>query len=81
MKPKKDGKRSVTYAKLLFPLCKKCAEEANQHEREHTDDERSFIGTWTMDEVNLSISKGYRVIKVYEVWHFDEKVTIYLDVM
>ena len=25
-----------------------------------------------MDEVNKTIEKGYKVIRIYEVWHFDE---------
>ena len=60
------------YEKLVFPLCKVCAETMNQNECKHTDDERSFIGTWTTDEVNKSLEKGYKVLKTYEVWHFDK---------
>ena len=30
------------------------------------------MGTWTTDEVNKATSKGYQVVKVYEVWHFDK---------
>ena len=44
----------------------------NQNECEHTDDERPFIGTWTTDEVNKAIEKGYKVLRTYEVWHFDK---------
>ena len=65
--------KAVGYNKLIITLCKKCAEEGRQNECKHTDDERSFIGTWTTDEVKVAISKGYRAVKVYEVWHFDEK--------
>ena len=60
------------YEKLVFPLCKVCAETMNQNECKHTDDERSFIGTWTTDEVNKALDKGYKVLKTYEVWHFDK---------
>ena len=38
----------------------------------NTDNERSFIGTWTTDEVNTAIKKGYKVLRTYEVWHFDK---------
>ena len=48
-----------------------CAETRNQNECKHTDDERSFIGTWTTDEVNKAIKKGYKVIRTYEVLQFD----------
>ena len=60
------------YDKLIFTLCKTCAETRNQNKCEHSDNERSFIGTWTMDEVNGAIEKGYKVIRTYEVWHFDK---------
>ena len=60
------------YDKLIFTLCKTCAETRNQNKCEHSDNERSFIGTWTTDEVNLAIDKGYKVLRTYEVWHFDK---------
>ena len=44
----------------------------NQNKCEHSDDERSFIGTWTTDEVNKALEKGYKVLETYEVWHFDK---------
>ena len=34
--------------------------------------ERDFIGTWTKDEENKAISTGYKILKVYEVWHCDK---------
>ena len=61
-----------SYEKLIFTLCKACAETRNQNECKHTDDERSFICTWTTDEINNAIQKGYKVIRTYEVWHFDK---------
>ena len=69
-----EGKKnkSIAYEKLIFTLCKACAEKTHQNECEHTDDERSFIGTWTTDEVNKAIKKGYKVLRTYEVWHFDK---------
>ena len=54
-------------------MCKTCAETGNQNKCNHTDAKRSFIGTWTTDEVNKALEKGYKVIKAYEVWHFDKK--------
>ena len=68
-------KKSIVYEKLIFTLCKACAEKADQNECEHTDDERSFIGTWTTDEINKAIEKGekrYKVLRTYKVWHFDK---------
>ena len=59
-----------SYEKLVLTLCKTCAEARNQNECKHTDAERSFIGTWTIDEVNKAIDKGYKVLRTYEVRHF-----------
>ena len=59
-----------SYEKLVFTLCKTCAETRNQNKCAHSDNERSFIGTWTTDEVRKAIEKGYKLLKIYEVWHF-----------
>ena len=40
-----------SYEKLVFTLCKVCAETRNQNKCEHSDDERSCTGTWTTEEV------------------------------
>ena len=61
-----------SYEKLVFTLCKACAESRNQNKFEHSDSKRTFVGTWTSDEVNKAIEKGYKVIRTYEVWHFDK---------
>ena len=58
--------------KLLFPLCFTCAKNKIQ-KCNHSNNEREFIGTWTTDEVNKAIEKGYHIEKIYEVWHFENK--------
>ena len=58
--------------KLMFPLCISCAETKQQEKCQHSENERSFIGTWTSDEVNKALEKGYKIIKIYEVWHFEK---------
>ena len=62
--------KTDSYEKLIFTLCKRCAEKMEQNECNHTDNERAFIGTWTTDEVSKAVDKGYKVLEVYEVWHF-----------
>ena len=59
--------------KLLFPLCKTCAVSKNQKKCTHSDDERSFIGTWCTNELNVAIQKGYKIQKIYEVWNFKKR--------
>ena len=60
-----------SYEKLVFTLCKVCAGIRNQNKCRHSDNKRSFIGTWTTDGINKALEKGYKVIRTYEVWHFD----------
>ncbi|XP_052762307.1 uncharacterized protein LOC128204947 [Mya arenaria] len=57
--------------KLLFSLCRTCADQYQQSPCQHTDNERAFLGTWVTDEVKLAISQGYKIVKIYEIWHFE----------
>ena len=63
--------------KLLFPLCVKCVED--QQERPwfektnlcpHTDEERTMTGVWCTPELLKAVEKGYKILKIHEVWHF-----------
>lgn len=63
--------------KLTFPLCQKCVERElpkplteRSHHCTHTQEERCLIGTWPSPELQEAINQGYRIQKVYEVWHF-----------
>jgi hypothetical protein len=58
--------------KLLFPLCRSCAENTQQEACCHNDDERAIHGTWFSEEVKLALEKGYRLIQMHAVWHFDK---------
>jgi hypothetical protein len=58
--------------KLLFYLCRTCAETNKQSACTHTNEERSFTGTWVTDEVKEAVQKGYQITKIYEIWHFDQ---------
>ncbi|GFQ82228.1 uncharacterized protein TNCT_105281 [Trichonephila clavata] len=49
--------------KLMFPLCRTCAETLNQNICSHTDEERSITGTWVTEEVKKAREKGYKIIK------------------
>ena len=42
----------------------------------HSDGERALMGTWVTVELQKALDKGYRLEKIYEVWHFDE-VAVY----
>ena len=47
--------------KLLFPLCRTCAEERRQDFCDHSDGERSLTGEWVSTELDKALEMGYRV--------------------
>ena len=56
--------------KLFFPLCKQCVMD-NSSECRHSKEERSFWGTFTTIEVEKALEKGYKIVEIHEVWHFE----------
>ncbi|KAG5871158.1 hypothetical protein JTB14_020192 [Gonioctena quinquepunctata] len=57
--------------KLMFVLCRVCGQNLNYDDCTHSDEERSLIGTWTVEEVLKAIDKGYEVLEKYEIWAYD----------
>lgn len=46
-------------------------EDLNDKQCNHENqDDRSFIGTWVSDEIKMALKKNYKIIKVYEIWHY-----------
>ena len=62
--------------KLMFVLCKRCAELGNQGKCTHSDNSRALTGTWVSVELQAAVRKGYRILKFYEAWQYDE-TTVY----
>ena len=56
----------------MFPLCKTCVDTKNKNPCTHTDQERAIRGTWCHVEVMKAIEKGYEVLTIHEVWHWEE---------
>ena len=57
--------------KLLFPLCAKCAHSSQQEMCIHSDSERCLEGTWVSLEINTAIENGYKIDKIFEIWHWN----------
>jgi len=57
--------------KLMFVLCRTCAEKANQTRpcRHHAED-RALVGVWTTPELQKAVALGYKILDVYEIWHY-----------
>ena len=58
-------------SKLKFALCKTCAEKENKTPCKCSDAERAFIGSWCTPEIIKAMEKGYKILKIYEVYHWD----------
>ena len=56
---------------LVFSLCFTCTKE-KQKNCNHSENERAFTGTWTTVEIQEAVKQGYKVIKIYEVLHYEE---------
>jgi hypothetical protein len=57
--------------KLIFGLCQTCISMHNFKYCSHSDDERMFHGTWFSEELKLAVSKGYQILKIHQVYHFN----------
>ena len=62
-----------TQGKLMFALCKACADTCNHTPCTHSDAERAIQGTWCTVELEKALEKGYRLLHIHEVWHFPQK--------
>ena len=68
--------------KLTFPLCMACVREEQAKplfERSarctHTDEQRQIQGTWCTPELQEARARGYKLIRLHEVWHFPKSKT------
>ena len=59
--------------KLMFPLCKTCADTTNKAVCTHTESERAILGTWCHVELLKALEKGYQILRLHEVWHFPKQ--------
>lgn len=57
--------------RLVFPLCFLCTIKLNVNKCDHSDKERSMVGTWVIAEVLKAISNNYKIITIYEIWCFE----------
>lgn len=62
--------------KLLFALCRKCAEERSPEIKcLHTSEERALTGTWFINEVKKALEMGYKLEQVHGIYHFEDSST------
>lgn len=65
------------FKKLVYTNCSKCAEECNfQFDScQHSEWERAITGIYTTHELFPALDAGYKVLKVYELWHYTNWTT------
>jgi hypothetical protein len=58
--------------RLMFPLCARCCENLQQTKCQCTDEQRGLLGVWTVVEVREAVELGYKIMKIFEVYHYPE---------
>ncbi len=58
--------------KLLFVLCYTCGRNLNRQTCNHSNSERAIEGTWVTEEVKHAVKKGYIILKIFSIWHFND---------
>jgi hypothetical protein len=60
-----------TKGKLMFPLCRTCAETLSKDLCRHEHPaQRQLTGTWCAPELHLAVQKGYQIVAVHEVYQY-----------
>src|SRR5688572_16308025 len=56
--------------KLLFPLCRTCADLRQSEPCHHSEEERQLEGTYTTVEIRKAMEMGYRLKEIHQVYNF-----------
>jgi len=54
--------------------CQNCYDKRNA-DCVHADSERAITGLWTTAENEKALEKGYKIVRIYDVWHFEQSST------
>ena len=65
-----------TKTKLLFALCRTCAETMNTEPCTCTSKERSWMATVHTNELQLALKHGYQLHRVIEILHYPPERTV-----
>ena len=57
--------------KLLFPLCRTCADTLPENDCQCTDSDRTIHGTYCTPELEKAVQMGYIITCIHEVYHWD----------
>ena len=62
--------------KLMFPLCRTCAEAESNKRCTCTDEERMLYHTWCTFELEVALNAGYMLVEIFEVLHWENSSAI-----
>lgn len=62
--------------KLVFTLCRVCAENKQTTLCNHTERQRALTGCWVSFELQKAKQIGYKILQIHEAWHYS-KTTVY----
>ncbi|CAO4372358.1 unnamed protein product [Caenorhabditis nigoni] len=60
------------HKKLMFVLCRTCAEKQRGPCTHRKVSQRFITGAWPTDELQKAITAGYKVLKYHEIWHWPD---------
>ncbi|CAB3983354.1 DNA polymerase [Paramuricea clavata] len=63
--------------KLTFPLCRTCVQRQQSDPCQHDDEQRALYGTWTSIEIQKALQLDYRILIVYEIYHYEKRERIF----
>jgi len=69
----------TTSGMLVFSLCGKCLKEEKLDACSHTEREREIRGTWATPEISHAISNGYQIVKVHDLWYWEQVLDAKVD--
>ena len=64
--------KRVRSVKLREKLLNKTAASERNADCTHTDSERAITRLWTTAEMEKALKKGYKIVKIYDIWHFEQ---------
>jgi nucleotidyltransferase/DNA polymerase involved in DNA repair len=58
--------------KVAKQNCQECHTRLRNADCQHMDSERAITGLWTRGKIEKALEKGYKIEKIYDVWHFEQ---------
>jgi len=65
--------------KSVLTLCRKCSQQNNRQICKHSILERSLVSSYYINEIEYSLSLGYKILKIFESHYYKEEKFIFKD--